>query len=83
MEAAIAGPSIIGASGEGAEGPVKADNDRIRAAIRFSRAACRVNLPEPSSPKSPEIRAEQEGRKNTIIKIGPIKGLFFFCIPIV
>jgi hypothetical protein len=79
MEAAIAGPSITGASGERAEeDPASTDSDRIRAVIRFSSVACRVKLPEPSSPKEPEIRAEQEGRKNTAIKIGSIKRQSFF-----
>jgi hypothetical protein len=78
MDAPMAGPLIRGASRGAAEGPLRTDKDRIRAVIRFSREARRVNSAEPSSFTAPVIRAEQEGRNITIIKSGRREGLNFF-----
>jgi hypothetical protein len=82
MEAPIAGPLIRGASGEAAEGPLKADKERIRAVVRLSREAWRVNSAEPSSFTDPAIRAEQEDRKIAVSKRGSRGKQIFFLIPL-
>jgi hypothetical protein len=58
------------------------DRDRIRAVIRLSREAWRVNSAEPSSLRPPVIRAEQEDRKIAIVKRGSRGKQIFFLIPL-